>query len=171
MKADKITEGLDNHRLGSDDGSEAQITRREFFSSGGWISLMASAGLILLGNLRFFKPQVLFEPPSIFKVGMPDEFPKNKFTFLPDRKVFIYRSDDDAFHAISAVCTHLGCTVKLASTGFDCPCHGSKFDKEGQIISGPPPRPLPWLSLTKSRDGQLVVNINKETEVGTVLKA
>lgn len=52
---------------------------------------------------------------------------------------------DSGFRAFSAVCTHLGCIVQWnsATRDFECPCHAAKFNADGQIVSGPPPRPLP----------------------------
>lgn len=51
----------------------------------------------------------------------------------------------DGFKAFSAVCTHLGCLVKWdsAKKEFICPCHAATFDDNGQVVSGPPPGPLP----------------------------
>ena len=44
---------------------------------------------------------------------------------------------------LSLECTHLGCTVApVPSGGFACPCHGSRFDREGRVVSGPATRPL-----------------------------
>ncbi|HYB19798.1 MAG TPA: ubiquinol-cytochrome c reductase iron-sulfur subunit, partial [Thermodesulfobacteriota bacterium] len=46
--------------------------------------------------------------------------------------------------AFSLVCTHLACTVtwRPERNEFYCPCHDGSFDPEGQVINGPPPRPL-----------------------------
>jgi glycine/D-amino acid oxidase-like deaminating enzyme/nitrite reductase/ring-hydroxylating ferredoxin subunit len=54
-------------------------------------------------------------------------------------KVAAYREEDGTVHAISAVCTHLGCQVKWneAERSWDCPCHGSRFDFTGRVIQGP----------------------------------
>jgi len=51
----------------------------------------------------------------------------------------------EGFRAFSAVCTHLGCIVHWDSKGkqFQCPCHAAMFDAAGQVVSGPPPKPLP----------------------------
>lgn len=48
------------------------------------------------------------------------------------------------FVALSAVCTHLGCIVKWVSDKgeFLCPCHGGQFSTNGQVLGGPPPKPL-----------------------------
>jgi len=62
--------------------------------------------------------------------------------------------------ALSAVCTHTGCNVawKTAEGQFVCPCHGGRYDREGKVVSGPPPRPLQRLPV-KSEGGQLFVQI------------
>src|SRR3954467_15431217 len=54
-------------------------------------------------------------------------------------KAAAYREEDGTLHAVSAVCTHLGCQVKWneAETSWDCPCHGSRFDPTGRVIQGP----------------------------------
>jgi Rieske Fe-S protein len=50
-----------------------------------------------------------------------------------------YRDDKGELHSFSAVCTHLGCTVKWndSEKSFDCPCHGSRFSYAGEVINGP----------------------------------
>ena len=55
-----------------------------------------------------------------------------------------YRDDAGELHAVSAVCTHLGCTVTWngAEKSWDCPCHGSRFDTEGRVLHGPATRDL-----------------------------
>src|SRR3954454_23573518 len=54
-------------------------------------------------------------------------------------KVAAYRDEDGTLHAVSAVCTHLGCQVQWnsAERSWDCPCHGSRFDVTGRVIQGP----------------------------------
>ena len=58
--------------------------------------------------------------------------------------VFLVWDGDKAVHALSATCTHLGCQVRwdADSTKFRCPCHGGVFDVQGEVVEGPPPRPL-----------------------------
>ena len=66
---------------------------------------------------------------------------------------------DDGPKALYMVCTHLGCLYKWeASNGrFECPCHGSKFDKAGYFIEGPAPRSLDEFELTEE-NGQVIVD-------------
>jgi glycine/D-amino acid oxidase-like deaminating enzyme/nitrite reductase/ring-hydroxylating ferredoxin subunit len=57
----------------------------------------------------------------------------------------VYRDPDGELHAVSMRCTHLGCLVRFnaAETSWDCPCHGSRFDVDGEVLEGPAVRPLP----------------------------
>ncbi len=61
------------------------------------------------------------------------------------RKVAGYRDDAGGLHAVSARCTHLGCQVawNAAERTWDCPCHGSRFTTDGEILNGPATKPLP----------------------------
>jgi Rieske Fe-S protein len=60
-------------------------------------------------------------------------------------KVAIYRDDDDTVHRMSAVCVHLGCVVTWngSEKTWDCPCHGSRYDRFGVVINGPANKDLP----------------------------
>jgi Rieske Fe-S protein len=59
-------------------------------------------------------------------------------------KVAVYRDDGGKLHERSAVCPHLGCIVQWndAEKTWDCPCHGSRFEKLGSVINGPANRAL-----------------------------
>lgn len=56
----------------------------------------------------------------------------------------VYRDDEGELHAVSATCTHMGCTVAFndAERSWDCPCHGSRFDVDGAVLEGPANAPL-----------------------------
>jgi Rieske Fe-S protein len=58
--------------------------------------------------------------------------------------VYVLMDNGRDFVAMSNICTHLACRVRWISDReqFFCPCHDGVFDKEGNVISGPPPRPL-----------------------------
>lgn len=57
---------------------------------------------------------------------------------------------DEGVKALYQVCTHLGCLYKWVETNdrFECPCHGSKFTKDGEYIEGPAPRDLDQFAMT-----------------------
>ncbi len=70
--------------------------------------------------------------------------------------IFTYTDDGETYTALDATCTHLGCIVrwKEAENYFACPCHAGFYTREGDVISGPPPRPLRRLE-TKIEQGVL----------------
>ncbi len=59
-----------------------------------------------------------------------------------DGAFFVRREPDGQYVAISAACTHQGCSVGPDGDGFLCPCHGSAFDRNGQNVAGPATKPL-----------------------------
>ncbi len=65
------------------------------------------------------------------------------------RKIAVYRDAQGGLHAVSAKCTHLGCAVhwNSAERSWDCPCHASRFDIEGNVLHGPAPEPLEKVEL------------------------
>jgi len=138
--------------------TNSDLTRRGFIALAfGWIA-GGFAGLAAVGGaVRFLVPNVLYEPDQRFKAGRPDEFPDGSITFIEDQRVFLLRRGN-TFRCLSAVCTHLGCTVNHAGEGFHCPCHGSTFDTQGKVTSGPAPRALTWFLVTMSKDQRLLVD-------------
>lgn len=71
-------------------------------------------------------------------------------------EVVYARRKGDAIEAVSAICPHTGCLVKLEAKGFVCPCHRSLFDAEGKAVEGPSPRPLDRLECKTERGRALV---------------
>ena len=73
-----------------------------------------------------------------------DDLPKNTGKVLIDQHVALYRDQDGALHAISSVCTHMGCDVAWNDQNkvWACPCHGSRFAPVGNVIKGPAVKPL-----------------------------
>jgi nitrite reductase/ring-hydroxylating ferredoxin subunit len=59
-------------------------------------------------------------------------------------KTGVFRDEAGGLHAVSLRCTHLGCLVRFnaAERSWDCPCHGSRFDVDGEVLEGPAVRPL-----------------------------
>ena len=153
-------------------------SRRGFLA---WLAgALAATGAALAAwpMFRSLVPNVLYEPPKRFRIGVPDTYQEGT-TFLEEHRLFLFR-EGASFHAISGICTHLGCTVKFAPFGspreetvrgytfrslgeFHCPCHGSKFRGEGTNFAGPAPRPLTSFLLEVSPEtGELVVDVAAE---------
>jgi menaquinol-cytochrome c reductase iron-sulfur subunit len=157
-----------------------KTTRRSFLSRIGLgATLLAMAGQAF-AFFRSLVPNVLYEEPQRFKVGLPDQFGEGA-KFLEDKRVFVFR-ERNTFYAMSAMCTHLGCTVKMQRLNqskkvkvgdrefeeraeFHCPCHGSKYYGDGTNYAGPAPKPLAYYRLEVSPDdGQLIVDMSENVE-------
>lgn len=70
----------------------------------------------------------------------------------PGKKIFVQRTDA-GFLALSAVCTHAGCTVSFnGADRFNCPCHGSSFAVDGAVVNGPAARPLDEFAVAVNGD-------------------
>ena len=67
--------------------------------------------------------------------------------------IAVVRTGAASYTALSRVCTHAGCDVNVAGNGFSCPCHGSKFDSQGQATAGPAQAALQRFSVAVSSDG------------------
>lgn len=143
-----------------------KVARRSFLSLAAFGSFIAAMATAVAGMLRLPKPAVLPGPVRRFKVGFPDQFPVGSETRLEAENVYFFR-DGRGVYAISATCTHLGCAVSRAAKGFECPCHGSKFGENGNVLAGPAPRPLAWLEVGRTADGQLVIYAENEVVPGT----
>ena len=70
--------------------------------------------------MRFLVPNVVFEPAQQFKAGAPEDYPDGSITFLEEERVFLLRRGN-TFRCLSAVCTHLGCTVNRTEAGLPLP--------------------------------------------------
>ena len=157
--------------------------RREFLIKlgiGGGIAALARPGRV--ASLRSLVPNVSYDSPTTVKAG--DAGRLSRRDEVPVRtSASSCSATANVFHAVSAVCTHLGCTVRAEAlskpetrdsrTGkplrlthrFLCPCHGSKYNGDGTNVSGPAPKPLAWYHLDVApEDGQLVVDLARPVD-------
>ncbi|MDO8637425.1 MAG: Rieske 2Fe-2S domain-containing protein, partial [Dehalococcoidia bacterium] len=145
------------------------LSRREFIRWLGWGSIIAPVLISAFATVRFLLPNVNYGSSTIVKIGKPEDFPPGAQKLLPDSKIVVNATNGGLF-AMSAVCTHLGCTVGSVEWGYQCPCHGSKFDRNGLVIRGPAPDPLPWLKIDQAPDGSLVVDLERTVPRGTLFQ-
>ncbi|MGD0910744.1 MAG: ubiquinol-cytochrome c reductase iron-sulfur subunit [Terracidiphilus sp.] len=141
----------------------AELDRRAFFTKIGLGSLgVAVAGTVVF-SYEYLSPNVLYEPSTIVNVGKVEGFALNSVTMDVNTGIYLVRADEGYF-ALSMVCTHLGClTAWNQDLGIiACPCHGSKFKRTGEKIEGPAPKPLPWLKIWVSDEGDLMVDRSTE---------
>lgn len=150
---------------------KAKRTRRDFLGLAAAWSAIAAFAMAMLGAMRLPMPSVFPESSSKVKLGPPDRFTAGAAVYFSKPRLWLFRGDT-GFHAISSVCTHLGCISDRTEDGhFECPCHGSKFDADGNVEGGPAPKGLVWVELSVSPEGQLVADTLKEVKPGTFFSA
>lgn len=146
-----------------------ELSRQEFLAWLAWSSFGIPTVLMGVGSYRFLVPNVTVGAPRVVKIGDPKDFPPGTQTFLAQSRLFIV-SEEQGIKAMSATCTHLGCAVSRVEWGYQCPCHGSKFDPSGRVLAGPAPQPLAWFRILQGPDGKLVVDTGQRVLGGTFLK-
>lgn len=131
---------------------------------------LATAGLLLLNGVRRFLDYQ--EPLSRSRQAVLEEpgfYPVNSVTAVPGMDCSLMR-DEGGFYAISRVCTHLGCLVSANETTFNCPCHGSRFSRDGAVVDGPASQPLQQVQVVQSDDGRLVIDADVIIPAGSRLE-
>jgi menaquinol-cytochrome c reductase iron-sulfur subunit len=147
--------------------------RRSFLAGLLAVGGAAVGALLAVPLVRFALYPVLARTTekSWSEVGKLDEFqnltsPIQKLVTIEQRDgwrktikqqpVYVTKDPQGAIIVLSAVCTHLGCSVRWvdAQNKFVCPCHGGMFSGDGKLLGGPPPRGLDQLE-TKIEDGTL----------------
>lgn len=154
----------------NDELTEGQVTRRRVLS---WLSgfgLFGSAVVSIFSNLVFIKPRATYGQPNRFSIGKPENFPSGTRITLGEHNICVVR-EGEKLCAISTVCTHLGCIVSTSETGFACPCHGSRYDQDGNVTGGPAPKALPWYKVSLAPNGELEVDKGEEITSGTYFNA
>jgi cytochrome b6-f complex iron-sulfur subunit len=118
----------------------SRISRRDFIKLSTNV-LFSLGGLLGLGGLVRYFSYYPPETPVEFDLGDVANYPVGSRTIRSDIPAVIFNKDGQIF-AKSLVCSHLGCTVAQSATGFDCPCHGSRYDENGNVLAGPAQKPL-----------------------------
>ncbi|MEO8167964.1 MAG: Rieske 2Fe-2S domain-containing protein, partial [bacterium] len=128
-----------------DDQGIWRMNRKNFLNVAGWFAFMGFLLTATVGAIRLMVPRVLYEAPSAFKAGFPEDYIVGEVNekYKDEYRVWIVR-EVEGFYALLAICTHLGCTPRwlAAELKFKCPCHGSGYHKDGVNFEGPTPRPL-----------------------------
>ena len=151
-----------------------EISRREFMkymiaALGGLIGLgygIPAIGYVVAPALAKSQAQQWIQLGAVSKVelGTPTLFKVNIsrqtgwIVNQEELSVYVLTENGRDFVAMSNVCTHLGCRIRwIADQGqYYCPCHNGVYDKYGNVVSGPPPRPLDKYQ-TKVENDQLFI--------------
>jgi cytochrome b6-f complex iron-sulfur subunit len=137
----------------------SDLSRRDFLRLVRTILLWTCALLGMGGLVRFLDTRTQPDPETDFDAGSADGFADGSRTVLTQVPAMLIK-DAQGFHAVSLVCTHLGCTVETRPEGFACPCHGSRFDPQGRVTRGPATQPLIVLRTEITADGRLHIHTN-----------
>lgn len=107
---------------------------------------------VRVGSIR----KVEIGVPTLFKTRTVRQVGWEKT--VSEDMMYAFTEDGESFAVLSNVCTHLGCRTHWDSgkNAYFCPCHAGVFDKEGRVVSGPPPRPLDRYEV-KIEDGVLYI--------------
>lgn len=142
-----------------------RLTRRKFLTRLGLGAFTLSAGAFATSIGAYILPKLNFEPSSVFSIGRPEEYRVGDMRLLEAQQVYVFRTSL-GFQVVSAICTHLGCSYRPfgpPNSEFPvvhalCPCHGSIFARDGRVLAGPAPRPLPFYHVDLTPDGRLLVD-------------
>ncbi len=138
-------------------------TRRDFLKIAWGVAGLLALGEGTLVGLRFLAPRTVEgEFGGVFTAGAVEDFPPGSVTPFETGRFYLVRLEDGGFLAIYRRCTHLGCAVPYdpASGQFVCPCHGSAFALDGEVLNPPAPRPLDLFPVG-IEDGMVLVDTGK----------
>jgi menaquinol-cytochrome c reductase iron-sulfur subunit len=145
-------------------------SRRSFLWKLGCAGLVAASLEGVWLSLGFARAPVSYGRSQRVRLGDPSRFAVGAREFVEEAGVFVFR-DERGLRALSARCTHLGCTVRADAErdGFVCPCHGSRYDAAGNVTGGPAPNPLSYVLLVQDKRGRLFVDLAVPVEPDTRL--
>ncbi len=143
---------------------KSALARRDFLALLGRGALWATAGATVIALLRYlsFAEQT---PPQAFTLDKPEAYPTGTLTPVAEGRAFIGH-DQGGLYAINATCTHLGCLVKQARSGFECPCHGSRYTTSGTVTNGPAVESLKYAALALDSNGRVLLDLSKAVNTG-----
>jgi cytochrome b6-f complex iron-sulfur subunit len=124
--------------------NKKSISRRRLIGYA-WIgAAVIVVGELIGGTFAFLWPRKKQEKgEKIFIAGKVNDFKVGEVIYFRKEKALVQRLEG-GFLALSTVCPHLRCVVNWneMQKRFECPCHGAKFNRNGEVLEGPPPRPL-----------------------------
>lgn len=158
-------------------GLPATARRRVLLRWLGWGFLLALLAQWVAGFLAFFWPRKVGSFGAVVTAGTAEDvkqMPIGSIRVVREGKFYLSRVPEGII-ALWWKCPHLGCTVPwretdpsedaLAQKGrFNCPCHGSIYDRYGQVIAGPAPRPMDFFPI-EVRDGKVLVSTGPDKAV------
>jgi len=142
----------------------ADPTRRSFLDLLLGMTALSTLASVLYPILRYLKPLPASGPggPVRLTRAEVDALETKRFVIVPaaGTRLLVFRDQARALRALDARCTHEGCTVQYLAAQGDiwCACHNGRFDLEGRVRSGPPPRPLPRYAIREDDQGNVLIS-------------
>ncbi len=133
------------------------MKRRDFLGQLGFGSAIAAIGAATGIFVRFLNPNIVTTKAGPVEIGRPEEYKIGTLTYVEAARAYVGH-DAHGFYALAAVCTHLGCTPRLEGNQFVCPCHGSRFGLNGDVLAGPAKRPLDRIIVGLTPGGKLFLD-------------
>jgi len=154
---------------------KGRVSRRMWFRWVGWGAVLAILAQWSIGFVSFFTPKRLGAFGGTVTAGLVADFKLGDVKVIREGKFYVTRVPE-GFFALYWKCPHLGCTVPWADGDpampgppgagdqaftdhgrFKCPCHGSIYNRYGQIIQGPAPRPMDRFPMSIDAGGKISV--------------
>jgi cytochrome b6-f complex iron-sulfur subunit len=146
--------------------AQRRASRREFLCLGAAAAAAAACGGCAILGSR--KADVVAEPRQgvvrLTKAQSAALLASEGSTLVQPKglhdKILIVHLTDHVLYAVSAICTHMGCTVHYSKDAgqIDCPCHGSQYALDGSVIHGPAKRPLRRYDVTLE-NGEVLIKV------------
>lgn len=147
------------------ESTNPKVSRRSFLDvllAAGVIGTGVSAGFPVL---RYLKPLPLSAASG--PVRLDDEqvskLESDRFVIVSagPRRIMVFEDEQQKLRALAAKCTHEGCTVQYSKdeSVVWCACHNARFDLDGRVLSGPPPRPLDEYEVIRDEEGAIILNL------------
>lgn len=141
----------------------AHPSRRGFLDALLGTGLLGFLGSLVYPVLRYLKPIAPQEGAGVLRLTAAEVAKLEKERSLivrhGARRLLVFEDPQQRLCALEARCTHEGCTVQYVpgDSLIWCACHNGRFDLEGRVISGPPPRPLAKWVAQREADGGVSV--------------
>jgi Rieske Fe-S protein len=145
--------------------STARQSRRSFLDLLLGVGVFAWLASILYPVISYLKPLPLSGPTGPVGLTRAEvaKVEREKFAVIPvsGKRVLIVEDASGELHALDAKCTHEGCTVRYVpgEALIWCACHNGRFDLQGRVLAGPPPRPLARHTVQRDDKGGIVVAV------------
>ncbi len=143
---------------------KTSLNRRQFLGLAWTGSITLFIGQAAVAAFNFVQPRATGGFGGTVMAGKLAEFTVNSVNRISAGRFFLIR-DENGVMALWQKCTHLGCAVPWveAEGQFHCPCHGSLFNRHGEVVGGPAPRPMDRFAVSVE-DGDVKVDTSKPIE-------